>query len=538
MNCKKAFMGVLRFLMMKFTPAATISIATLCLPPQAGWAREPRQPDLGHAEWLATGGHAWDSVAGIVLAGTMIEGGVPGRFEKIIDLRTGYSRILQETGPMRAFKGYDGGAWVAQNGIVDSIDRPALVEDARSQAFIDRAGWRAEIQSIGRSDPDHAGVVKYMPDRSSEVSVSFDPKNHLVTQVVIETDGGPVITTYGDWRSVGKLKFAFRQVQTDNTGEVTTLEIEHIQTLRSVPAAALARPPRSPHGRLLSTSNTSVPFRQAGSHILVSAKVNDVDADVIFDTGAANYFSPKSARRFGLEVSGGLNLSGVGESSTTGGFARANKVSLGAAELRDETVVVAPTPWGDRSDKQQNVPDGFVGYEFFAEFRTTIDYPAHTIEFAKFSEPPRQQIDEVKVPFYSVEGHIYVEAEVDNQRGLFGLDTGDGGTVTLFPNFAKLHNLYQNSGDKVVSSGGGVGGKVSARHVTLSRFTLAGAEFHDLPASLSQNAAGAFASRSLAGNLGGGILRCFRITIDYSARTVSFQADPEYLRDCAGSRSN
>src|SRR5215472_11904867 len=39
-----------------------------------GGAREPHRPDLGHAEWLATGGHAWDSVGAIVLVGTMIEG--------------------------------------------------------------------------------------------------------------------------------------------------------------------------------------------------------------------------------------------------------------------------------------------------------------------------------------------------------------------------------------------------------------------------------------------------------------------------------
>ena len=151
-------------------------------------------------------------MGGIILKGTIVEGGVPGRFEKIIDLRTGYSRILQETGPMRVFKGYDGVAWVAHDGIVNSIDLPALVEDARSQAFIDRAGWRAEIaQYTGRSDQDHAGVVKYKPDRSSEVTVSFDLNEHLVTQVVIETDGGQVITTYSNWRSVGKVKFAFRQ---------------------------------------------------------------------------------------------------------------------------------------------------------------------------------------------------------------------------------------------------------------------------------------------------------------------------------------
>ena len=72
-----------------------------------------------------------------------------------------------------------------------------------------------------------------------------------------------------------------------------------------------------------------------------------------------------------------------------------------------------------------------------------------------------------------------------------------------------------------------------ARKVTLSHFKLAGADFRELPANLSQNRAGSFASRTLAGNIGGGVLRCYRITFDYPARFLTFQTAPEHLRDCA-----
>ena len=171
-----------------------------------------------------------------------------------------------------------------------------------------------------------------------------------------------------------------------------------------------------------------------------------------------------------------------------------------------------------------------MGFEFLAEFRTTIDYPAQTISFAEFGQPAPNDAG-TTVPFYS-DGHsIYIEAEVDGHRGLFRLDTGDGGTVTLFAAFAKRNDLYQGIGENVIS-GAGVGGKVRARKVTLSSFKLAGTDFRELPANLSQNKAGTFASRTLAGSLGGGVLRCYRITFDYPARFLTFQAAPEHIRDC------
>jgi len=510
---------------------AAISVTLVSSTSTAKQAQDHRPSGLAHAEWTATGGHGWDRIAAVILEGTMIEGGVPGRFEKTIDLRTGNSRMLQETGPMRAMTGYDGVAWNAANGIVNSVDLLPLVEDARSQAFVDRAGWRSETGfTISRAETSkHAEVVHYLPAGGSEVEVTFELTNHLVKQVIVQTEDGPLTITYSDWRRVGNIRFPFRKVETSNTGETTTFEVNRVRVLSKLPPDALARPARSPHGRLVSVEAAPISFRYAGSHILVSARVNDVPVDVVFDTGAANYFSPAWAEQLGLKISGGLNLSGVGETSTAGGYAVAKKISLGSAELSDEVVVVAPVPWDARPGRPE--PAGFAGFEFLAEFRTTIDYPAQTISFAEFVQRPAAKNAGTTVPFYS-DGHsIYVEAEVDGHRGLFRLDTGDGGTVTLFPTFAKQHDLYQGTGEGVVS-GGGVGGKVRARKVTLSRFNLAGTDFRELPANLSQNKAGAFASRTLAGNLGGGLLRCYRITFDYPTRFLTFQTAPEHLRDC------
>jgi predicted aspartyl protease len=368
--------------------------------------------------------------------------------------------------------------------------------------------------------------VYYRPDGGSEIGVSFELEDHTVKQVVFQTDDGPLTLAYSDWRRIGKVSLPFRQMETSNTGEVTTLEIKRVRLLNRISPEMLARPAGSRHGRLASGEEARIPFRYLGSHILVSTAVNGVPADVVFDTGAANYFSPAWAQRFGLKVSGGLNLGGVGESSTTGGYALVKKMSLGSAELADETVIIGPTPFAGNA-----TPAGSVGFELLAEFLTTIDYPAQTITFAESHQHAAPLGEGTTVPMYT-DGHsIFIASEVDGRRGLFRLDTGDGGTVTLFPTFAQEHDLYQTTAQAVVS-GAGVGGTVTARNITLSHFKLGGTEFREIPARLSLNRAGSFASRSLAGNLGGGLLRCFRITVDYPGRRIAFQSDPERLRNC------
>ena len=77
--------------------------------------------------------------------------------------------------------------------------------------------------------------------------------------------------------------------------------------------------------------------------------------------------------------------------------------------------------------------DGLTGFEFFAEFRTTIDYQARTITFSRFDAPWTG----IRIPFYS-DGHtLYIEGAVEGHSGVFGFDTGSGATITIFPEFAR-----------------------------------------------------------------------------------------------------
>jgi predicted aspartyl protease len=484
------------------------------------------------AERAATGGQAWKRVGALVIDGRVTEGDVPMKSHRVVDLATGRSRTTRQAGQLTMSSGFDSVTWNASSGIVNSVDVPALVADDRARAFIDRAGWRSSdaIAAVVRSEdhPEHNEVTVVMrPPLASEVALTFDKTTHLLKRAEIEADYGPVVMTFSDWRSVGAIKYPFRQSEVNSTGETTVTEVETVRLLPRANRNDFARPSPQELAHLVNGTRTTVPIQFTGalrSHILIPATVGNTETQLLFDTGAANYFSLAAAKRMGLDLFGGVNISGVGESSSAGGYAHVSRMAIGGAELRDQIAIVGPLPFPSTPSANGRVTEGTAGFEYLYFFRTTIDYPAGTMTFASANDTSR--VAGMRVPFYS-DGHsMYLEAEVDGHKGLFRLDTGASGAVVLFPTFAARNGLYQNGGPTVTATAG-AGGRVAARPVTLSRFSLGGLTIDSLPAALSLNRAGAFASRSLAGSLGGPLLRCYRLTIDYRARYVYFEPSSE-----------
>jgi hypothetical protein len=200
----------------------------------------------------------------------------------------------------------------------------------------------------------------------------------------------------------------------------------------------------------------------------------------------------------------------VGEGSAGGGFTFVKHVSLGNATLNNQSFLIIP-PIFPAVDGKPAPTQGLLGFEFFAHFVTTIDYKSKTLTF-RDKVPTNQR--GVRLPFYS-DGHsIYAEANVNGRNGGFRLDTGDGGGVTIFPAFAKREGLKPDDTQKVTGAGG-VGGSVKEARGRLNSLEFAGIRFDEHPARFALNEKGAFASRYLAGNLGGRFLSCFRTTLDH-----------------------
>jgi hypothetical protein len=459
----------------------------------------------------------------MIVEGVRTEGGAPVTFMRTIDLDTGHSIGSEETGASRVSSGYDGIDWRFENGIVGLVDVPAQVADARARAFVDREGWRplgsiGDVPIVSRGGSRLEPSIRYRPPGGSVVEIGYDGRTGLPRQVVVEAEYGPVTTRYDDWRPVGPARYPYRQLTSTAAGVATTGQIERVRFLPRAAAHAFDRPAPRPRGHLIDGLAASIPVTFTGArqtHILVSAKISGHDAKMLFDTGGGGYLTSEAAKKFGLAVSGGVGMVGAGSSSSDGGYARIDHISLGSAEIDNQIVQVGPSPFPPGA-----AVDGLVGYEFLSEFRTTIDYAAKAITFAPFDQPLPEK--GIRLPFYSDQNLVYVVGRIGGVEGLFRLDTGDGGTLMIFPAFAKQHGL-DALGEAARVSGNGFGGQVVSGKGVLPGFSFAGLTFEKLPVQFSQSKAGGFAARSLAGNLGAGILQCFRMTFDYHARFILFE---------------
>ena len=478
------------------------------------------------AERAAVGGAGWDGLAAISSIGSLTVAGAVGSFSTTIDLRTGFMRTVTDEGPVRDISGFDGIAWDAQAGEITQADLPGLQGDAVTQAYIARNGWwqsddSAVMVALGA---EHRGtrafdVVRVIPRGGSPIDAWIDRDTHLLARTIAHTDGGAISTEYGDYRKSDAILISYHQMRTDATGALTEYRVKSATVSRHLPREALARPAQKVYGTLGAATST-VPFRLLGGtfgQIAIRASLDGRDATLLFDSGGQNFLTTGAARRLNVVTGGGANLSGGGAGSEAATFGQVNKVAIGSARLANQQFIVAALPYVVAHPSHDLVVDGLVGGEVLNAFRTTVDYERHTITFASFDSPAPH--GGVTVPFLSDGQHVYVRAVIDGVSGLFGIDTGDGGGITIFAPFATAHGI--RAGIPYVSAGG-VGGTVSGSTYRGRTLVIGGIALARPVVNISGSQGGAFGSRSIAGNIGERVLDRFTLTFDYRARNLTF----------------
>jgi aspartyl protease len=507
-----------------FILGACASVASFDLASARAVSASPRS--VFAAERAAVGGSGWNGLAAMSTVGTITVAGAAGAFSSTIDLRTGFMRTVTDEGPLHDVAGFDGIAWDAQGGETTQADLPGLQADAVTQAYQARNGWwrtddSAAMLSLGAQ---HVGnrtfdVVRVTPRGGSPIDAWIDRNAHLLARTVAHTDGGSVSTEYSDYRKLGAIFVSYHKVQTDATGARTDYRVKTAAVSRNLPRGALARVAPKVYGTLGSGPST-IPFRLLGGtfgQMAIKATLDGRDATLLFDTGGQNFLTSDAARRLNVVTGGGANLSGGGSGSETAAFAQVRSVAIGSARLRTQQFIVAALPYVIVHPSHDLVIDGLVGGQVLNAFRTTIDSRRHTLTLASFGSPAPH--DGVTVPFLSDGQHVYVRASIDGASGFFGIDTGDGGGVTIFAPFASVHGI--RPGIPYVSTGG-VGGTVSGSTYRGHALEIGGVTLANPVVDISGSQGGAFGSRSIAGNIGERVLDRFTLTFDYRARVLTF----------------
>lgn len=512
-------------------------LVVLALPLAAQTSADKTAPDpttLLQAAKTATGGKAWDTFTTQRSTVRLTTGGMTGKVERWVDIRSGRSYLRYAVGTLTGAQGFDGKVAWSEDGSGQSRPEISSVgkELAANAAYRDRlAFWYPERGRARIEFKEHAtvgaqgyDVVTLTPEGGRPFEFWINSDNRVIERLV-ESEGAETrIEIFSEYRDVQgvKLPFRVRALRGKDVQQEEIVNVEEIVYNAPIDGIAFGQPGAPvadwtfPDGR----KAVDVPVELANGHLYVQARIDGKGPfRLLLDTGGVNVMVPELAQSLGLASGGRLPGIGAGEAKGDVELAKVRTLEIGGITLTDQIFAVIPLrPYARRVEGVEL--DGLVGYEFFRRFPAKIDYENGRITFY---EPSgfRYAGSGTPLPF-RFNGHIpQVDATLDGVPGVFDLDTGARTSLTLAGPFWKQHKLDAKYGAKhEVIAGAGLGGAARALLGRAGSLKLGNAEIKAPVTMLSTATAGMFAEEGYAGSIGYGVLRRFDLVLDYPHQQI------------------
>jgi hypothetical protein len=267
-----------------------------------------------------------------------------------------------------------------------------------------------------------------------------------------------------------------------------------------------------------------LPFTLRSHHVFLDARVNDVPATLVLDTGSGMCaLDAEWARSLDLEH-GATNGQAVGTESMSISIARIDSLILGdAVELRDEPAALVPLR--DVSARHGQVVHGTIGFGFFMKFVVEVDYASCVLRlhdpatFAYDGSGERIPIDLSKrVPM--LQAALVANREIIPARLLLDLGTGGYASV-LTKTFVDRHAELLTAGhcrERLI--GTGVGGSAQGFVTTLDEMRLGNLRVPNPYVAIPADSRGFFGMTWVDGTLGAPVLSRTRLILDYVHQEV------------------
>jgi membrane-associated protease RseP (regulator of RpoE activity) len=209
---------------------------------------------------------------------------------------------------------------------------------------------------------------------------------------------------------------------------------------------------------------------------------------------------------------------GAGAGHMDVSITKVSSLTLGDATVKDQ--VFMEMPLQTMSNIEGVGMPGMVGYETFRRFVTRIDYGAHTITLIR-PDAFDPKTAGVAVPIKFNGNTIEADAVYDGVPGTFTIDTGNRASLDLNSPFVAAHAQFASYNTRPEAvTGWGVGGPTTSRVIRGHALVLGGQTIAAPVVLLSTTAKGADADASMSGNIGGGVLKRFVVTLDYEHNTM------------------
>ena len=368
----------------------------------------------------------------------------------------------------------------------------------------------------------------------------FDAQSWLLVRVdsdaVSSTGKSTTRVYYDDYTEVDgvKIPFTLRKEDEEESVAVKLTEVKHNIPIEDAkfdkPAAPSDKPVPATRGS--DKAVHVIPFELHENLIYFKARVGPSEPlSVVLDTGASKCaISERRAREIGLKLFdlGEVADVGSGEGKTRVAFTNDVSFNMSEAGIFAKQVMVIPVDYLESFEGR--AIDALIGYEVFVKYVVEIDYQAKVIRLhdpETFRYSGRGEI----VPIRLVDTTPLVHAGIvlpGNKRleGEFEVDTGKDTALLLLAPFVRKHNLLTSGQTVIPTFGAGVGGE--RREVTgrLQAFQLGSLVINNPTIEFSLAASGALSMDTYDGQIGGEVLRRFKVIFDYSRLRMILEPNP------------
>lgn len=467
--------------------------------------------------------------------------GLTGDGDEWDDLVTGRFAQAQSKalGPLAGAQGFDGkNPWEQDaTGLAHYTDSSGALENAATQAyttsfsylFADRRPGSTTF--VGKKDVDGKTylVVRATPKGGFPIDLYFDPQTYLLAREVVTVSRSQSgVTEFSDYRTVGGCVLPYHIHLQDARGNEFVTTIVSAEPNADV-ASHFAMPSALPHDFTVSSSSgsTTFPIELINNHIYLEAMVDGKGPfRFVFDTGGQGILNPDIAAKLGIAGSGNLQAGGAGAGTVQTGFAWVPKVQLGSATLTHQSFAILPLGQVMQAIEGVHI-DGMVGYETAARYLVTIDYAKHTMSLSLHK--PGVRPPGVAVPFVFDDTAPEFHGSVDGIDGVFIVDTGNRQSLVLSSPFVAKNDLTSRYKPTVGGiTGFGIGGPSSASLTRVKSLAIESLDVPNVIAALSTDTMGAMADPTIAGNVGGGLLKRFTVTFDYQHQLMYLQKNDDF----------
>jgi len=510
----------------------TLALAALASASFSGLAfAAPTADQILAANRAAMGGDAWTAKASVKVVYAYSGQGMTGKVTSLDDLKGGAWVDYAAIGPVEMDQGFDGAhAWQKDpSGAVTTQDggdqRQLAVNEAWRRANL---AWRpghggAAVTFAGEKADSGVtyDVLTITPKGGKPFDAWFDANTYLVSRLV-EAQGTDIITTtFSDYRKTDGVEIPYRTlVNNGNAKFDQTMTVTSVVFVPRQNASVFAAPKVNLNDTAIAVGakETTFPFKLINNHIFATVSVNGKPYQFIFDTGGVNLLTPPVMEALGLKSQGDMQGGGAGAGHVDVGLTKVESLQLGAATVKDQTFMVMPL--NAMSNIEGVAMPGMVGYETFRRFVTRIDYGRSEITLIRPDAfDPKDAGAAVPITFNG--NTIEAQASYDGVPGTFTIDTGNRASLMLNTPFVSSHAQfakYSNASEAV--TGWGIGGPTTSHVIRGHGLVLGGQTIAAPVVLLSTDKKGASADANMSGNIGGGVLKRFVVTLDYEHNTL------------------